>query len=361
MADFPPTAELSIEPAIIAVDEPCIVTVSGSSPLGLYSVWWGEWGPRLIPGTVDGADAYLNIAQDWGEGRGKLSHTYSRIVTFKQPGSYSIKARSRDLSYPIRGEQHQSSIPSVRVDVIEKKPEALSSITEFTTDKEIASEGESVTFSFTLRNEGNVPGDIFGRITDVNTGEGILDISWYNVPVGDEVSFSTSRNMPKGDWIVRLEAGHTETQELAVRKIVDSTRELMIILLRGFASIVDFTSDPMKAFPGEPVTLSFSIRNDGDATDTLFGRIIDIDTGEEIALNVWDSVAIGQTVSFAVQKTMPGKGWRLLLEAGHEEIEFVVDNIMEINIGEAEKRSLWGILPAGILAASIVGVMVSKK
>ncbi len=89
--------------------------------------------------------------------------------------------------------------------------EIFAVIKEFVIDKEKAHVGEPVTFSFILANEGNAPGDLFGRIIDEDTGEKIGIISWYAIPVGEEVSFYATRFMPKdGKWAVRLESGHIE-------------------------------------------------------------------------------------------------------------------------------------------------------
>lgn len=88
----------------------------------------------------------------------------------------------------------------------------------------------------------------------------------------------------------------------------------------GFAAITNFTSYPIIVHPGDSITFSFSLRNDGN-TDNLFARILDIDTGTEvIPIYVFTSVATGQTVSYDPPSViMPNKNWNLRLEAGHIE------------------------------------------
>ena len=101
--------------------------------------------------------------------------------------------------------------------------------------------------------------------------------------------------------------------------IVDSTQELTIYLIReGFAVITNFTIDKAEARIGDPLTFSFSIRNDG-SVDDLFGRIIDINTGEELHFETFQAVAIGQTVNGEAVILMPNKDLNVRLEAGHVE------------------------------------------
>ena len=56
--------------------------------------------PISVPGTVDGFPRNLAQAQDFGEGRGETTHTYTRKVTITRRGNYLIKANARDLSIP---------------------------------------------------------------------------------------------------------------------------------------------------------------------------------------------------------------------------------------------------------------------
>ena len=101
--------------------------------------------------------------------------------------------------------------------------------------------------------------------------------------------------------------------------MVDSTQELTIFLIRdGLAVITSFTVDKAEARIGDPLTFSFSIRNDA-STDDLFGRIIDINTGEELHFEVFSSVATSQTVHGQAVIPMPNKDLNIRLEAGHVE------------------------------------------
>ncbi len=101
--------------------------------------------------------------------------------------------------------------------------------------------------------------------------------------------------------------------------IVDSTQELTILLIReGLAAITIFTVDKAEARIGDPLTFSFSIRNDG-SIDDLFGRIIDINTGEELNFETFPSVATDQTVQGQAVIPMPSKDLNVRLEAGHVE------------------------------------------
>ncbi len=101
--------------------------------------------------------------------------------------------------------------------------------------------------------------------------------------------------------------------------IVDSTQELTILLIReGLAAIISFTVDKAEARVGDPLTFSFSIRNDA-SIDDLFGRIIDINTGEEIHFEIFQSVATNQTVQGQAAILMPNTDLNVRLEAGHLE------------------------------------------
>ncbi len=101
--------------------------------------------------------------------------------------------------------------------------------------------------------------------------------------------------------------------------IVDSTQELTIYLIKeGLAVITIFTVDKADARVGDPLTFSFNIRNDG-YIDDLFGRIIDIVTGEELHFETFPSTATGQTVQGGAVILMPNKDLNVRLEAGHVE------------------------------------------
>ena len=106
---------------------------------------------------------------------------------------------------------------------------------------------------------------------------------------------------------------------VTMANIVDSTQELTILLIReGLAVITSFTVDKAEARIGDPLTFSFRIRNDA-STDDLFGRIIDINTGEELHFEVFSSVATGQTVQGQTTILMLNKDLNVRLEAGHVE------------------------------------------
>lgn len=102
--------------------------------------------------------------------------------------------------------------------------------------------------------------------------------------------------------------------------VVDTTQQLTITLLvEGVGTIVSFTSDKATAHEGETVNLSFILRNDGQGSDDIFGRITDAETGEVIMdYQTW-ALAPGATGSGSVVIIMPNKNLSLLLEAGHVE------------------------------------------
>jgi len=110
----PPTATLDVQPTSVVAGQPFTVTVTGTSPVRLASVWWFvedvdypefHW----IDGSVDGVPVNLAAAQDFGAGFNLLTHTYSRTVIIDEPGNYVIKSNARDRLYPIAGEPHQAS------------------------------------------------------------------------------------------------------------------------------------------------------------------------------------------------------------------------------------------------------------
>lgn len=103
--------------------------------------------------------------------------------------------------------------------------------------------------------------------------------------------------------------------------IVDATQDLTIALLQeGFATIVNFTVDKASAYPGDPITFGYQLRNDGDATDVIFARIVDIDTGLAVMPMDFFSLAPGAvTPNKQYAFTMPNTILNVRLEAGHQE------------------------------------------
>ena len=88
----------------------------------------------------------------------------------------------------------------------------------------------------------------------------------------------------------------------------------------GFATILSFTADKASAHAGDSITFLMSIRNDGDVTDGIFARIIDVDIGAIVMSDIFFMLAPGEVFGpYPRTVTMPNKTWNLRLEAGHQE------------------------------------------
>jgi hypothetical protein len=110
-----PTATISVNPKQVAKGTPFTVTVTGSAPFGLASVWW--FGQNTGIADIDKAH--------WQTVPGSAKfYTYSWPVTINQKGTFTLGANVRDIRYPNPGDgfPHQASegsgIPLATIKVV---------------------------------------------------------------------------------------------------------------------------------------------------------------------------------------------------------------------------------------------------
>lgn len=101
--------------------------------------------------------------------------------------------------------------------------------------------------------------------------------------------------------------------------VVDTIQQLTITLLgEGYGTAVSFIADKATAYPGDTVNFSFTVRNDGQLTDDLFARVMDMDTGSVVLPDhTFPAVPVSGTVNYSFSVTMPSRNLTLKLEAGH--------------------------------------------
>lgn len=97
--------------------------------------------------------------------------------------------------------------------------------------------------------------------------------------------------------------------------IVDDTRSFTVAVMEGLASIENL-SYPTEVIAGEPVPISFDLRNAG-GTDTLFAKITALGATQEVFRGVVETGAV-TPVSFQILE-MPPYTLEATLEVGHEE------------------------------------------
>jgi len=100
---------------------------------------------------------------------------------------------------------------------------------------------------------------------------------------------------------------------------VDDTREFTIPLAEKYpkTSIVTVTYPTAPQSAGASIEVSFTLKNVGEATGTIYAELKDKDTGGIVGNRASQSVAVGSTFSAKWTLTMPSKSWNLKLEAGH--------------------------------------------
>ncbi|MFH0817015.1 MAG: Ig-like domain-containing protein, partial [Candidatus Micrarchaeota archaeon] len=114
IVNAPPNVTLVSSNQTAIAGQPFTITVSGSSPYPLASVWWGVSEPsnpsfHNISGSVDGVAVNLAAAQGYGSCLGQTYCQFTRTVVINNPGTYQIWANARDTLYPVPGEPHQAS------------------------------------------------------------------------------------------------------------------------------------------------------------------------------------------------------------------------------------------------------------
>lgn len=97
--------------------------------------------------------------------------------------------------------------------------------------------------------------------------------------------------------------------------IIDDTRSFTVEVMEGLASIENLDY-PSEAMEGEPVPISFTLRNAG-GTDILFAKITIPGGTTEVFRGVVETGAV-TPVSFQILE-MPPYTLEATLEVGHEE------------------------------------------
>lgn len=97
--------------------------------------------------------------------------------------------------------------------------------------------------------------------------------------------------------------------------IVDDTRTFTVAVAEGLGAIENL-SYPSEVAPGDPIPISFNLRNAG-GTDTLFAKITALGVTEDMFRGVVDTGA-SVPVSFQIL-VMPPYTLEATLEVGHEE------------------------------------------
>jgi len=96
--------------------------------------------------------------------------------------------------------------------------------------------------------------------------------------------------------------------------VVDDTRTFTIAVMQGLASIENL-SYPSEVAPGDPVTISFNLRNASPAVDILFAKVAALYTQDVFR----GMVNGGASTPVSFQITMPQTTLEVTLTVGHEE------------------------------------------
>ncbi|NQZ09819.1 MAG: hypothetical protein HRT35_21925 [Algicola sp.] len=86
------------------------LTLNTQGSAGIKAVWW--WVYKL----ENGSRRYISGIGRWTNLHATVSATREYRFSLNEPGQYEICARSRDMLYPVPGEQHQSNVSCTVVD-----------------------------------------------------------------------------------------------------------------------------------------------------------------------------------------------------------------------------------------------------
>ncbi|MFW9992273.1 MAG: hypothetical protein ACFFD4_09525 [Candidatus Odinarchaeota archaeon] len=114
LPSVPHTSLTLITSSSIWLYQVIVFDISSQAEAGLKGAWWwcekqnDEGQFELIKGIGHWQDAY---------GAVKMERRYR--ITFDEPGVYRVKARSRDMLYPVPGSQHQSDIAEFEIEIMD--------------------------------------------------------------------------------------------------------------------------------------------------------------------------------------------------------------------------------------------------
>ena len=171
--DIAPTVSLTVNPATATAGEPFIITVTGTSPVGLAVVWWFGQNTGIMDATVTityppeptslskpCADVVNPTKLDrafcsplFDAQQTVTSYSFTSSITINQPGTYRIGANARDVLYPIPGEAHQASEGTgIQVVEVQNQPPTLAAI-----GSQTATEGQLLNVTVSATDPDNDP------------------------------------------------------------------------------------------------------------------------------------------------------------------------------------------------------------
>jgi len=174
-----------------------------------------------------------------------------------------------------------------------------------------AKAGASVGISVTVKNDGDTAVPIWCQIVDRDTGSVVgAQQQSAQIPVGSSTTFSWTLTMPSKNWNLQAQAAG------GLANPVQTTKDFTITLETVFANITGISA-PSSAKAGDAVNIVVTVQNTGNATGTLYCRIVDRDDGSVPGAQKSVSVAPGGSGLFGWDLTMPSKDWHLRAEAWH--------------------------------------------
>jgi len=100
--------------------------------------------------------------------------------------------------------------------------------------------------------------------------------------------------------------------------IVTDTKEFTVTIIQHANVIIKNLTTPTSVESGEDFTITYDATNNG-ATDSCYGRVVDVDSNSEIANSYWtESISTGSTKNCSI--VIPGKTTQhnLKIEVGYQ-------------------------------------------
>ena len=188
---------------------------------------------------------------------------------------------------------------------IENTAEHPSLLVEKTADKEQYLPGETIHYTITVTNDGNMPlegitlTDVFSKNEDV-VADGQLTIEGYdgpfNLEVNETATFTSSYVVPETDL---ADTTYTNTVEASARDIVWED-DVTVVVDPTYALTVDKTADKDQAQVGDTVTYTINVTNTGNkALENV--KVIDDMVGLNETVELLD---VNETVTFTEEYTV---------------------------------------------------------
>ncbi len=167
-----------------------------------------------------------------------------------------------------------------------------------------ARQGDSIEPGVGIRNLGEQSGTFWATVIDIDTGATLGSGSTTIAGGSTGWIYPSAFPMPPKTLNVRANIGHDTT--------IDDYMDKTIPLMEAKGTIIKYEA-PASARPGDPLTISATVKNVGTDSGTFQVRVRDNDLNVDVDATGWFTMAKEAETTKTLSGTMPDRDWNLTL------------------------------------------------